>query len=397
MNQTLKDIDGRTKAGRSLKSDMLDKTKYLADMVTLIPNITGTAKTISNVAGMESGTKDAFEDKLSEMINKSEDIRVAIKRGDTDELKKMMFEKMTKMTETLDFSSEQEKEKFRLLTETINDNFSTYFDWDNILKKGESIFFPITKKIFDGAESMRKTLVTTFPPMMRVLSKDMIAHYKTGLGEVGSMIKTELAPILAPIEALVGPFNAVFKGGFMLLKTFFGKSTEYDKASAEYLHKISDVLVEGREDEKKADTLNPTKKKGPLDRVIAWGVNLLVGVYTTIKTKVLGMFTKLGKFFSKPAKLIGKGLTKFLGVFKWIGKVFSKVLFKIITPLVGLFRGITGAMKAFDGWNMNSIREMILSFSSGVLSAFLELPEMIINTLLGLFTDFFTDFFAIIQ
>ena len=398
MNKTYKaDMDGRTKEDRSLKRDINEMTKYLEDMSALVPNIEGTAKTVSRVVGMQKGTIKTFEDKFAEMINKNEDIRSAIKHGNVDILKNMLVAKINEMSNNIAFSNEQEKEMFRLMKDDLVDNFATVFDVDKILAKGTSIFFPLTQKFYKGAEMMRSTVVKDFPFMMKFMSRDMVEHYKQGIGEVGSMIKNELAPILAPIDALVGPFSAVFKGGFMLLKTFFSQSTEHDKATAEYSQKTYEILRDQYEDEKKAGTLKDPKKKGIMKYLLpitALFIGFFEGVFASLGRfvkpfkalgnikfiKDLGFVKKFVSFFDK-LKLLMKAspFSKLLGV---VGKFMGK----LVLPLIMAWKAVQGLM------GEGSIRDRILAASAGILSVFLELPEWISNKVLGLFTDFKVDF-----
>ena len=67
----------------------------------------------------------------------------------------------------------------------------------------------------------------------------MMEHYRTAWGDLQNVFTQHLGTILAPIDALVGPFKALGKGMFIMTKALFTGPTAYEKSVVQYLKKIA--------------------------------------------------------------------------------------------------------------------------------------------------------------
>lgn len=413
------------KSTKGLSRSITNRERRSEQLSGSMSGYTNTAKTVSKVAGMETGTIRMFEDKLSDIISKDENVKSALRKGDSDVVREQMVEALVKQTEKMEFATKQEKENFKLLTADLKENFKTAFDWEKIEEKGSSIFFPLTQKFFAGAEMMRSTIVDKFPITMKFLSADMVEHYRQGIGEVAGMVKREFAPVLAPLDALVGPFGAVMKGGFMLMKTFMSQSTDYEKSSAEYSQKTYEILQSQYEMDRKNNLKQEKPEKQSFFKkfflpLAAFVIGFFSGLFGELATytrpfiNFLKMFknnpviVKITEFFGKMKMIVGKSpLGKVGDMFKSLFGFFGKIsdliskspvakfvgsignLFgKLLLPVIMVWEAIKAAMGA------DSIRDKILAASSSLLSTFMEFPIWIANKILGLFGDFQLSFDA---
>lgn len=369
-----------------------------------------TAKTVSKYLGMEEGTKRQIETLMSQMVNNDTNIQVALKKGESLEVKKQMVQSLLKLSENMEFNTENEKRQYKSMIADMNKNFESAFDWDKIYDKGTSMFFPLTQKFVHGAEVMRDTIVNKFPQSMRFLSEDMVEHYKQGIKTVTGMLKTQLSPILAPLEVLTGPFMAILKGGYILTKTLMSKSNDYEKETAKYSKATYKILVGDAKQKKKDKLLKKPEQTGIMKYLTLVGV-LFLGFFTGLVKSlevywkpversfkwITGFFREegiIGKFFIR----IGKFFTN---ISKWFVKLESKVpktlmskllgglgkfIGKFLMPLMMIWEGIKGWIKG------ENLRDKILGAAAGMLGFFLELPEMMINGMLSLLgSDFRLD------
>lgn len=407
LTEVQKLVHGNSKIGKEARAEKLDKVRRSEGLKETLSSTGETARFVSKFAGMEKGAIRVFEDTLASFINKDENIKSALKRGDSDVVRKQMVDGMLKISEGMEHATSQDKANFKLLTENLKENFDTAFDWDKIEEKGSSIFFPLTQKFFAGAEMMRSSIVDKFPVAMKFLSADMVEHYRQGIGEVAGMVKREFAPILAPLDAIVGPFGAVLKGGFMLIKTFMSQSTDYEQSTADYTQKTYEILQRQYESDRKEGLKQESPKKGLFKRLFVPLLGLFVGFFGGL----FGEFKTFIKILMKPLTMIMKPLQalgkklgglkifKKFGVFKKLFAFFGRVgkWMKIIPSAgmlgkVGAFLGeFVGKLlmpffairDAIAGWtNGDTLRNKILGASAGILSSIMEFPGIAINKLM---------------
>jgi len=404
-----------------MKNEKMDFNEYielaskkqddLDEMMKSIDGYANTAETMSRYLGMEEGTKRQMEIYLSQIAHSDENIKTVLKHGNPEEVKKMMIESMLKITENMEHASEQDRRNYEMLIEEVRNNDDA-LDWDKIKDNANSLFFPLTQKFVHGAEVMRETVVDKFPFMMRFVSKDMVEHYKQGLQTVTGMLKTEFSTVLAPLEAITGPFMAVIKGGYILTKTLLTKSNEYEKMTAIYSKKNYELFNAKMRQDKKDKMLEKPETKGFMKYLLPIAA-LLIGFVGSL-TKQLSVYWKpikagfkfVANFFSKEGQIgkmfirVGKFFTDIVKGFnkleKMIPKTFmvkllgavGRIFGKFLMPLMMVWEGIKGWMKG------DNLRDKILGAASGILSVFLDLPEMVVNWLLSMFTDFRVDFGA---
>ena len=83
---------------------------------------------------------------------------------------------------------------------------------DSLIERSESMLFPLGANLLRSLDGFRHNIVEIFPKTLgRFFSDAMMEHYRTGLNEIIGHFDRHMQTILAPIDALVGPFKAIIK------------------------------------------------------------------------------------------------------------------------------------------------------------------------------------------
>lgn len=135
---------------------------------------------------------------------------------------------------------------------------------------------------------------------------------------------------------------------------------------------------------------------GKMTNLMAWFGKIFGqgGKFAKIGEFFIKNFQKLSDFFAKFAKFFTSS-AKFAKFFK-IGRFVGKLAGKALAPLIMLWKFVQGFDRIKEVFQkeglLMAIRNTLRNFAGSVLSVVASIPEMLINALLSLFTDFRVDF-----
>lgn len=218
---------------------------------------------------------------------------------------------------------------------------------DELVEDSKNIFYPLIQELKNVAKISQQALQEV-PYLGRLFTDEMIEHYRTVWDDMMGELSSQMRTILAPIDAIIGPFKTIAKGMFGMAKAFFTGPTEYEKTVAEYTKKLYEAFV-NKDKRDKATTAEEKKR---------W---------------IEEQREKLRNFHKKPAELwdglkrmIVKSLLFLVAGF---GLLLGAVIGKILLPfkvLLNMFRAIGGIALISP-----SIEKFVLFFKS-LLPKFLK-------------------------
>ena len=440
-NQHLRDLVQWEKEGMMVEQqELVDVKDKLSDLHSVVGTAANTAETLSKGLGKEVAFTREISHDMSMAFSKDKEMQVAYKKA-TAEDKTIMMDQLKESV----LARYKLDEKFFGENEKFIENAMVKVDanMDQVVEKGSKMLYPIISGLTRTLDDFRHTVSDKFPKTVgRLLSDEMMEHYKAGAKEIGGHFKTHMSTILAPLDAITGPIIAVSKSLFTIGKTLFSGPTKHEKAIAGKIREIREVLGKQTEETKlgwlaakrlKLKEMAINAKHWFIDRklrlkkyfaskgkstgdflkkllipLLALAVGFIIGYMNQFKSlispflsffKSIGTkFTKIGKFFGKiTSKLSGAGntilklLTKgpISRIFLAAGKVFGR-LYMPLKMLWNFFKDFGKIKEMFAAGDIVGILKHI---AASILQPILELPEMFINGLSWLFgSEFQVDF-----
>jgi hypothetical protein len=343
-----------------------------------------TAQIVSKYTGAEEAMTREMSHQMSLMFKEDKDLRHAYQKADKATQAEMLKSIQEEALDRLKLDKVQRKE-FENAIKKSNENTAEAID--SIIEKSEKMMFPIGAELMRALDGFRHNIVEKFPESISTFFSDaMMEHYKTGMKEIGGHFQTHMKTILAPVEALTGPLFAIGKTMFTIGKTLFSGPTKHEKETAKVQREIRDSIK----------GLNRETKKSFLAQKKQWAIE------------------KADKLKEGAKGLYKKGSEGFMGMLKKIGPLIMSALSTVggfisgtLLPALPAIAGFVAMAVSVGKIAMNLINdagklgEMLMAgdiagfarlLTADILDGLLFLPEMIINGILSLFTDFRVDF-----
>ena len=379
-SEYLRELLDLEKAGQRMTED---EEKLLVDFWDAqIKTSKDTASMISKSLGAEEAFNRELQHQFVEMFNEDAESRAVWLKGSQAEKDALLGQMKAEAIARLGLDEKQ--------AEMYADQIAVGMEkavgnMDAIVEKAGNIFQPLADNMLRAMDDVRHSIVEKFPNAFRLVSDEMIEHYKSGAKEVGQHFQKHMSTIMAPMEAITGPLIAIGKTMFTIGKTLFSGPTKMEIENAKVQREIRDAVKKRNKDAKKADDRSWTEKMKDKAR------NVYAGVKEGPLGKLFGLLAKVG-----PMLIAG------------LSTVFSFVMGTLV-PMLPLIIGIGAAFVAAGLiiWNIvDDFENLKTLFQAGdwagfiknlvadILAGLFKIPEWIINSISEYFvgSDFRVDF-----
>ncbi len=356
---------------------LTDRIEKLTDDLNILPNL---AQTVSEKLGQEVSFTRELSHQVSMVFKEDRDLRTAYINADRETQSKILEMVKNEAKERLNLSGEMlEKYDF-----SINKALSNVErNIDDLIKKSENILFPMGINLMRTLDGFRHNIVEVFPRTLGAFFSDaMMEHYKTGLSEISGYFRSDISKILAPMDAIIGPFRAVSKSMLTIGKTLFSGPTKKEQETAKLLREIRDNIKGVRHDNRK--TWLQDKKERFKDKANS--------IYEKGKDglgKIFGWIMKLGPIIMSGLSVVGGFITGTLLPALPIIAAFVAAAASVGKIALNIFNdsGKLGDYIAKGDWA--SFGKLL---GADIFDGLLMIPEMLVNAILSTFTDFRVDF-----
>ncbi len=394
-----------------LKIERATEIKSLAKEMKSMPSM---AIAISKSIGKENAIVEHFTSQAMDILRDNKQSAKAYGKASSDDKTSMAekswegllknFVKENGGSETF----EKDKREFESAKGKFMENFPKQ------VEKSLSPLYPLTKSFDNLLVTFQKDM-QSIPGMQRAFSDDMMVHYKNGFNSFKDSVVKGFAPILAPLDAIVGPFTGIAKGMFTLGKTFMSGSTDLEKSQADSLSTLEDIATKTWEQKKKDDSITESGDKDTgmkkyfkkMMYAVGFAIGALSGMiyqYIIAPFKVIGIGIKAlsGILMPKTTKKVGKwfksvgkwfdGIGDFFKNFKKVGGIFAK-LQKIMKPFMPFIKGLKSGFALGMKWLFWPLQVIMSLFD--FMKGFKNTEGSIADKIMGGLAEVFIGFFEL--